>query len=186
MPRDEELVRRAQGHDKEAFEELVRKHMKQVYVTCYSILNTHFDADDAAQKTFIAAYTKLSTFEGRSSFATWLVKIAVNQSRTILRQRRAGIFIGLVADPPDPRPDILSLMAAKQERQNLDEAISHLPEKQRLSVVLRLHQELSFAEISEVLTISEGAARTNYHYGMQRIMRDITRPQKSAKGDKQS
>ncbi len=183
MPCDEELVRRARGHDEQAFEQLVRKYMKQVYVTCYSVVNNHFDADDAAQKAFIAAYTKLSTFEGRSSFGTWLVRIAVNQSRSILRQRRSSIIMGLVSDPPDPRSDILSRLMAKQERQTLDEVISHLPEKQRLSVILRLHQGLSFAAIAQALTISEGSARTNFHYGMQRIMRDIAKPEKGGNGD---
>jgi RNA polymerase sigma-70 factor (ECF subfamily) len=184
MPCDEELVRRARGRDEQAFEQLVRKYMKQVYVTCYSVVNNHFDADDAAQRSFIAAYTKLSTFEGRSSFGTWLIKIAVNQSRSILRQRRSGFVVGLVSDPPDLRSDILSRLVARQERQNLDEVISHLPEKQRLSVILRLHQGLSFAAIAQALTISEGSARTNFHYGMQRIMRDIAKPEKGANGDK--
>jgi RNA polymerase sigma-70 factor (ECF subfamily) len=186
MPSDEELLKRAQGLDSHAFEQLVKKYMKQVYVTCFSIVNSHFDADDAAQKTFIAAYTKLSSFEGRSSFGTWLIRIAVNQSRTILRQRRTGTITGLVSDPPDPRPDTFSQLAAKQERRDLDEAISRLPEKQRLSVILRLHQGLSFAEISEVLTISEGSARTNYHYGLKRIMRDLARSDTNKAGGKRS
>ncbi|MBN2224662.1 MAG: RNA polymerase sigma factor [Deltaproteobacteria bacterium] len=182
MPADEELLRRARDNDTNAFEQLVRRYMRQVYATCFAVVNSHFDADDAAQQTFIAAYTKLSTFEGRSSFGTWLIRIAVNQSRTILRRRKSRAFIGLVDDPPDPRPDILSELSARRDERNLKEAVLRLPEKQRLSVVLRLNQGLPFARISEILSISEGAARTNYHYGIQKIMRDISKAENNDNG----
>ncbi len=186
MPRDEELLRRARDRDTNAFEQLVRKYMRQVYATCFAVVNNHFDADDAAQQTFIAAYTKLSTFEGRSSFGTWLIRIAVNQSRSILRRHKTGLLVGLADDPPDPRPDILSQLSAKRDKRSLNEAVSRLPEKQRLSVVLRLQQGLPFARISEILAISEGSARANYHYGMRRIMSEICNAKRGGGGDKRS
>ncbi len=186
MSGDTELVRRSLDNDTSAFEQLVRKYMRHVYATCFAIVKNHFDADDAAQQTFIAAYTKLSTFEGRSSFGTWLIRIAVNQSRTILRRRRTAALVGIPVDPPDPRPDVLSQISDRRDVQCLNEAVSRLPEKQRLTVSLRIYQGLPFARISEILDISAGAARTSYHYGMRRIMREIARNDKKDTGGERS
>jgi RNA polymerase sigma-70 factor (ECF subfamily) len=184
MSGDMELVRRTLDNDPSAFEQLVRKYMRHVYATCFAIVKNHFDADDAAQQTFVSAYTKLSTFEGRSAFGTWLIRIAVNHSRSILRRHKTAALVGLPGDPPDPSPDVLSQISARRDVQCLNEAVSRLPEKQRLTVSLRIHQGLPFARISEILDISEGAARTSYHYGMRRIMREFSgTPKKDTGGE---
>ena len=75
---DRELVRRAQGEDKEAFEELVRRHQHRVFAVAGGILRKREDVEDIAQQVFVKAYFSLKRFDQRAAFSTWLYKITVN------------------------------------------------------------------------------------------------------------
>jgi len=75
---DRELVRRAQGEDQEAFEELVRRHQHRVFAVAGGILRRREDVEDIAQQVFVKAYFSLKRFDQRAAFSTWLYKITVN------------------------------------------------------------------------------------------------------------
>jgi len=75
---DGELVRMAKAGQREAFGELVKRHMRGVYALAYSFVPNHSDADDLSQQTFLSAYRSLASFRERSSFRTWLFRIAFN------------------------------------------------------------------------------------------------------------
>src|SRR2546429_7486715 len=76
---DRELVRRAQREDKEAFEELVRRHQHRVFAVAGGILRRREDVEDIAQQVFVKAYFSLKRFDQRAAFSTWLYKITVNE-----------------------------------------------------------------------------------------------------------
>src|SRR5216117_3927033 len=86
---DRELVRRAQREDKEAFEELVRRHQHRVFAVAGGILRRREDVEDIAQKVFVKAYFSLKRFDQRAAFSTWLYKITVNECWDVLRKRKA-------------------------------------------------------------------------------------------------
>src|SRR6267378_2418519 len=85
---DRELVRRAQGDDKEAFEELVRRHQHRVFAVAGGILRRREDVEDIAQQVFVKAYFSLKRFDQRAAFSTWLYKITVNECWDLLRKKK--------------------------------------------------------------------------------------------------
>src|SRR6201993_5368104 len=89
VPGDRELVSRAQGGDKEAFEELVRRHQHRVFAVAGGILRRREDVEDIAQQVFVKAYFSLKRFDQRAAFSTWLYKITVNECWDLLRKKKA-------------------------------------------------------------------------------------------------
>src|SRR6201998_805650 len=85
---DRELVRRAQGEEKEAFEELVRRHQHRVFAVAGGILRRREDVEDIAQQVFVKAYFSLKRFDQRAAFSTWLYKITVNECWDLLRKKK--------------------------------------------------------------------------------------------------
>src|SRR6266571_882202 len=85
---DRELVRRAQGEDKEAFEELIRRHQHRVFALAGGILRRREDVEDIAQQVFVKAYFSLKRFDQRAAFSTWLYKITVNECWDFLRKKK--------------------------------------------------------------------------------------------------
>src|ERR1700732_3890254 len=87
-PDDRELVRRAQGGDKEAYEELVHRHQHRVFAVAGGILRRREDVEDIAQQVFVKAYFSLKRFDQRAAFSTWLYKITVNECWDLLRKKK--------------------------------------------------------------------------------------------------
>src|SRR5882724_10853617 len=85
---DRELVRRAQGEDKEAFEELIRRHQNRVFAVASGILHRREDVEDVSQQVFVKAYFSLKRFDQRAAFSTWLYKITVNECWDMLRKKK--------------------------------------------------------------------------------------------------
>src|SRR5215470_16352752 len=85
---DRELVRRAQREDKEAFEELIRRHQHRVFAVAGGIVRRREDVEDIAQQVFVKAYFSLKRFDQRAAFSTWLYKITVNECWDLLRKRK--------------------------------------------------------------------------------------------------
>ena len=87
---DRELVRRAQAEDKEAFEELVRRHQHRVFAVAGGILRRQEDVEDIAQQVFVKAYFSLKRFDRRAAFSTWLYRITLNECWDLLRKEKCG------------------------------------------------------------------------------------------------
>ena len=85
---DRELVRRAQREDKEAFEELIRRHQHRVFAVAGGIVRRREDVEDIAQQVFVKAYFSLKRFDQRAAFSTWLYKITVNECWDMLRKKK--------------------------------------------------------------------------------------------------
>src|SRR5437879_3549314 len=88
LPDDRELVRLAQASDKEAFEELVRRHQHRVFAVAGGILRRREDVEDIAQQVFVKAYFSIKRFDQRAAFSTWLYKITVNECWDLLRKKK--------------------------------------------------------------------------------------------------
>ncbi len=170
-PQDAELVAGARNGDAKALELLVRRHQGVVYRFLLSFLKDEDEAADAAQDAFLKALDRLDGFRGDSAFRTWLLAIARNEALGRIRARGRRHEEALEATDQvvdgSVAPDEVAIRA--EEIRRVREALERLPEKQRLSVSLRLFDELSFNEIAEIIDSSEGAARVNYHYGIGRL-----------------
>lgn len=168
---DETLVRRARDGDDAAMSALVRRHTDAVYRVAISFSGDPDLAQDVAQDAFIKAFRGLGHFRGESSFRTWLLTIAANAARGALRRQGRRREIDLDSAPPvvseAKGPDRMAEISEESARAR--QALSGLPEKQRLSIQLRVDEGLSFREIGEIIGSSEGAARVNYFHGIRKL-----------------
>lgn len=168
---DEALLGRARSGDAAALDALVGRHLQSVYDLTLRVLGERDQAEDAAQEAWILAIRGLDRFRGESSFRTWLMRIALNTARSALRRkgrRRETALVAadaVAAEDPDPARGAV----VRTEAERVDQALEGLPPKQRMAVSLRIHQELSFREVGEILECSEASARVNYHHGIKRL-----------------
>jgi len=179
MDEDLELITRTRAGEREAFDELVRKYQKQLYAMLFRMLSNHEDASDILQKAFIKAFTGLDRFEFRSSFRTWLYQIAINLAKNVYRDRSRVERVSLddVVLGRDPR--IVEKLIHKENRQLLRRALANLPDKQRITLILRVQEGRKFDEIAELMNCSTGTAKTNYHFAvkkMKKILREDELP----------
>jgi RNA polymerase sigma-70 factor (ECF subfamily) len=165
---DSELVRQAQAGDYQAFESLVSRHERPLYASAWHLTHNHHDAQDVVQSAFLAAMEHLSSFREDSSFSTWVTRIAINSALKLLRDRRQHAAVALDAPDEDgrsvPVPEYIAdwrndpaqAVQRRELRAILDDAVSALPEGQRLVFVLRDIQGLSVRETARVLQLTEG------------------------------
>ena len=168
---DAELVERGRAGDDAALSELVERHHAAAYRVAFSMLQEDDAAQDVVQDAFIKAFRALAGFRGEASFRTWILTIAGNEARSALRRRgrrreTALEDAGPVRSQQKP-PDMEAVDA--QEAAWARKMMETLPEKQKLSVALRIEEGLSFKEIGEIIGSSEGAARVNYFHGIRRL-----------------
>ncbi|HEY2469996.1 MAG TPA: sigma-70 family RNA polymerase sigma factor [Terracidiphilus sp.] len=173
---DEWLVAAAKDGNTNAFEELRDRHFRAILRTTYRITRNREDAEDALQDSFLKVFTHLNSFEGRSSFSSWVTRIAINQSLMILRRRRtkndqsidAGDDYGGSADKwemRDVREDPEHLYARHERSELLRGAIRRLRPCLRTALELQRAQEYSIREIADALGISTAAAKSRLFHG---------------------
>jgi RNA polymerase sigma-70 factor, ECF subfamily len=169
MDEDLDLIDKTAAGDREAFNELVLKYQKPLYYMLYRMVSNHEDASDLLQKTFVKAFTGLGSFERRSTFKTWLYQIAINLAKNIYRDRSKAQHVPIddVVIRRDPRT--LEGLIQKESRLLLRQALAGLPEKQRMTVMLRIQEGRTFEEIAKIMQCSLGTAKANYHHGVQKL-----------------
>lgn len=168
---EEELLRMARTGDRSALGALLQRHEGTVYRFLLSRTQDEDKAGDLAQETFVKALRSLDSFRGDSSFRTWLLAIARNEFRAGYRQglrrkeQSLESVVQIADDSRDPEGDAIRGSEVERVRRELAE----LPEKQRMSVALRLFDGLSFREVGEATGSTEGAARVNFHHGIRKL-----------------
>jgi len=170
--------------DPARFEALYRKYLAQVYSCAYYELGDHHDAEDATERTFVAALTNLHRFEerarpadgnGASTFRVWLFRIARNvvADRQRARFRRPEEQLDAAASVADGAMDPAAQVARREEASAAWRAIERLPGDRRRAVILRFVDEMSTSEIAGVLGRSEGAVRVLIHRALRSVARDL-------------
>jgi RNA polymerase sigma-70 factor, ECF subfamily len=167
---DVELVRRAQQDDERAFGELVTRYESKVYSLAMKMLRNPEDAEDVLQETFLRAYRGIKSFKGNSTFSTWIYRITANSALMRLRKKQLPQVsiedsderetpISIVDWAPGPVEQLLN-----QEMQRvMDEAIETLPPEFRQVFILRDVEELSNADVAEILDLSVAAVKSRLH-----------------------
>ena len=153
-----------------AFDLIVERHRRSVYMLCYRFVSNHEDASDLSQDVFLRAYRGLRSFRGHSSLATWLYRIGVN---VCLNRVSARTTLGKLTEPMDERQFIDVRAESPSDRMLKDErgarvraAIAQLPRKQRATLILRTYHEMSHQEIADVLGSSVGAVKANFFHAL--------------------
>jgi RNA polymerase sigma-70 factor (ECF subfamily) len=170
---DEGVVDAARSGDRRALESLIEEHYDRVHALCRRMLGNDADALDATQDAMVAAIRALHRFDGRSSFGTWLYRIATNACIDELRRRRRRPVPGLAdADPPfGDGPDRASPAAGVDPadvvtaRLDVDAALRGLPVEFRTAVVLRDVCDLTYEDIAAILEVPVGTVRSRIARG---------------------
>ncbi len=169
MDEDLDLIARVDAGEREAFDELVMKYQKPLYSLLYRMVSNHDDAADILQKTFIKAFTGLSSFERRSSFKTWLYQIAINLAKNVYRDRGRASYVPIDDVVIRKNPRTLESLIHKENMLILRKALRELPEKQRITLILRVQEGKKFEEVAVIMKCSLGTAKANYHHAVKKL-----------------
>jgi RNA polymerase sigma-70 factor (ECF subfamily) len=172
---DAELMLRVKDGDEAAFELLVHKHQKRVINTVYRFLGSTGEAEDLAQDVFLSLYRAAPRYEPRARFTTFLYRLVANRCINHARRRKVLRFLRLSSpqsraeigavrlDPVDPAARPEELAERRQLAGTVTRALAALPERQRLAIILRHYQEMSYEEISTVLSLSVSSVKSSLH-----------------------
>jgi len=168
-PTDSVLVDRARDGDADAFESLIRRHYRQMYLIALGILGNRMDAEDAVQDGFLQVLRLIDTCRDSSTFVPWLAQIVRNRSRDLTARRRVRRAEPLdLVDYPD-RANASQAVHRAELRRILEDAMGELSEIQRQVVVKYDLEGSSHRDIAEELGISEGMSRQHLFHARQKL-----------------
>lgn len=156
---------------RDAFADVIAQYSDPLYRQIRRMVQSHDDANDLLQNTFLKAWSSIENFRGDARLSTWLYKIAVNETLTHLERerRRRGLslddqeaaLINTIEADTDIDGDALALRLRK--------AVATLPEKQRLVFNMRYYDEMRYDDMSAILGTSVGALKASYHLAVKKI-----------------
>jgi RNA polymerase sigma-70 factor (ECF subfamily) len=164
---DEEVVRRVLAGDGASFEILMRRHNQRVYRAIRAVLRgDSADVEDAMQQSYLQAYRSLAGFQGASSFATWLTRIALNVALGIVRRQRVAADLApevgeMTGGARDEGPE--AGVARREAAELLERAVGRLGDEHRVVFMLREVEQLSTAETAEALDLTEENVKVRLH-----------------------
>lgn len=168
------LIARAQAGDVTAFERLSSAYADRLFMLLLRLLGDRSEAEDVAQEVMLRAWQGIRSFQGRSSYFTWLYRIAVNEANRALEKRArrpAAVSIGEreLQLPAPPAADPPRQAEARELRLALGRAIAELPPALRTAIVLRDVEGLSTQEAAEIAGVGEAAFKSRLHQARLRV-----------------
>ncbi len=164
------LVAACQRGERDAFDALVTRYQRSVYRLCYRYVNDHSDANDLAQEAFLKAYKAIGRFRGEAAFSTWLYRIAVNSCLNF-RAARKPQTEPLADSLADGRRGVGEDLEQRERAARVRAAVERLPEKQRLTLILKIYQDLTHEQVAEILGSSVGTVKANLFHALGNLRR---------------
>jgi RNA polymerase sigma-70 factor (ECF subfamily) len=179
---DVDAVAMAKAGDRDGFRILVERHSRSVFRLAFRMTANEQDAEDVVQETFLKAYRQLGNYESRSSFGTWLYRIAANCSLDLVRARRrreeqhasedSGQDDLMLRIPAaTPQPDRLALSGEVSGR--VQAALGGLTPQERIAFVLRHFEGQSIEEIGSALGLNTNATKNSIFRAVQKLRREL-------------
>ncbi len=171
---EDELVHRAQTHDRAALREIMTRNSPRLYRVARSVLRNEGDAEDVLQDTYLQAFTHIDRFRGDAKISTWLTRIALNEALGRLRRRVPTVALSHAEQVPSD-PSVVPfpigsgednperVVARRQIGALLEEAIDALPDPFRVVFVMRMIEDLSVHETATLLEVPEATVKTRLH-----------------------
>jgi RNA polymerase sigma-70 factor (ECF subfamily) len=177
---DRQLVRLAQAGDKEAFEELVRRHQHRVFSVAGGILRRREDVEDIAQQVFVKAYFSLKRFDQRAAFSTWLYKITVNECWDLLRKKKVRplLYESDLSEEQAQQFSASEKMASGTQdvsdkleaQQQVERLLQGLDQRDRMMLILKEVEGFAIEEIAEILDLNANTVKVRLFRARRRIV----------------
>ncbi len=165
---DNQLVDEVKAGNKASYSELVKRHQKGLLRLSVRFVKDMDTAKDVVQESFIKGYEKLSHFEGRASFKSWIYQITVNTAKNKLREFRHDTcdinHVHLVVKPAAESTLVRGVVS-----DIIHAEVEKLPFKQRTALILRVYEDLSFQEIADVMECPYDTAKANYRHALLKL-----------------
>jgi len=169
-----ELISRCQQGNQEASKQIFDLYSKKVYRVAYGVLRHREEALDIVQEVFIKLFRSIKNFKGESRLSTYLYRMTVNTAIDHVRKAGKPIASSLEgeegfqpAEEPEKRPDRVFLY--KELEGKVNEALGKVPADQRMALILREVEGLSYQEIADSMKCSIGTVMSRLHYGRKRM-----------------
>lgn len=160
--------------DASAFDVLVLRHQKAIQRVCYRFTGNAEDAADLTQEVFVKAYRSLPKFRGTSAFSTWLYRIAVNACLSFKAARKNR------TEEWDEDHDVIALgpgveemVEARMSADHVRKALDTLPERQRVTVIMKVLEERTHAEVAEILGSNVGTVKANLFFAIRNLRKQL-------------
>ena len=167
MKTDRELIEEFQRGSDEAVNEHVPRYLDLVYRFFQKITPDKMEAEDLAQTVFIKLFKALKKFRFESEFNTYLYRVNVNTANTYFKRNKWRNMLHLDQVPETGYVD--TVQEKEWRKEEVWVVVARLPKKQRLVVMMRISQALPFKDIGNILDITKGSAKVNYHHGIKRV-----------------
>ncbi len=156
-----------EGNLERGFRLIMDLYQERLYRAFRQMLDSHEDANDVLQNTFLKAFESIGTFRRKSTLYTWIYRIGFHECMSVLKQRSKNPLSLIDGDPP--RQDEDSGVDLDVVRKELKIVLDQLPEKQRLVFEMRYREQIKYQEISEMTGTSIGALKASYHQAIRKI-----------------
>ena len=184
-PDDHALVARAKKGDVQAYDQLVQRHQTRIYGLIYNMTGNQQDAEDIVQDVFIKGFSVLKRFKGKSSFYTWIYRIAINRTINFIKKRRnrSALSLNVMDSAVENDPAYVELSARESPlrdvslaelQEKLNSALQTLSEKHRAVVVLHDIQGIPHEEIGKMMSCSSGTVRSRLFYARQQLQNELS------------
>ena len=185
---DEELVARSKGGDADSFNQLILRWERPIYALAYRVIGREEDARDVCQETFLRAFRALPGFKGEAKFSSWVYRIALNLCRDWMRkQRRAptmqmpeGVDPIEMASERGPVESIETLVERRELSGVVEEAMTLLPEEQRMAIILKEYHGMTFQEIADLQGCPLSTVKTRLYQGLSVLRRNLEKNRQMA------
>lgn len=180
---EKSLIQKAAAGDTAAFEQLVLRYQTQVYNLALRMVSNDADAQDLAQEAFVRAWRALDSFQFSSQFSTWLYRLTSNICIDFLRAQKKHKAVSLTVlqddetqqwDMEDSAPLPEAQMIDREEHEALAEAIASLDPEYRQVLVLRIVNDCSYQQISQVLGIREGTVKSRLSRAREQLRKKLS------------
>ncbi len=166
---ERQLIADAKKGKRSAVSHLIERYEREIFYYIYRMTGHTEDARDLTQEVFIKVFKGISGFNGKSSFRTWLYKIATNHTLNFLTRRLPSGSASLLKDLADPSPTSLAMVERADLQDLLLKAIENLPRQQKAIMTLRIQEEMTYAEIAVVMGCSVGNCKAAYHNAVAKL-----------------
>lgn len=176
MEDEQRWIQQVLAGDKQAYAHIINKYKNQLYATILRMTKNPQDAQDLVQDAFIKVYRSLDKYDANGSFSGWLYRVAINNCMDEFRKKRYSMTQIEIDEERVVEPNHPELVFLKKEKsRQLERLIATLPEDERLIILLRYVNEISYEEIGEVMDVPLSTVRNKLHRAKKKMRETVKR-----------